>query len=184
MTKKPFLAAMAACSLAALTACGSDAGDEDTAGGEVSSDTLAALIEQADDRTTVAEIMGNSGLQGVFDGNAPYTVFAPSDAAFAETDLPPEGEGGSAARVALLREHIVPGFLSREDIVAAIESGGGSVEMQTMGSNTLTFTGDADGLTVASSDGSQANISGDVLSGVNGSIIPVDGLLKSMEAPE
>lgn len=183
MTRKPVLAALAACSLAALAACGTDTADGGGDNDEVSSETLAALIEEDSDLSTVAEIMGNSGLHGVFDGNAPYTVFAPTDEAFAATEIPAESEEAIPARVAILREHIVPGYLSREDIVAAIETAGGSVEMQTMGSNTLTFTGDADELTIASSDGSEASISGDVLSGVNGSIIPIDGVLKSMDAP-
>ncbi|WP_338241092.1 fasciclin domain-containing protein [Aurantiacibacter hainanensis] len=183
MTKKPFLAAAAAASLFALTACGSDAGEGGEADGGVGTSTLAALIEDADDLSVVSEIVSNAGLSGVFDGNAPYTVFAPTDEAFSALDVPLEGEETRAARVAILREHIVPGYLSREDIVAAIESAGGSVEMKTMGSNTLTFTRDADNLVVTSSDGSEASVEGEVMSGVNGSVIPIDGVLKSMASP-
>lgn len=184
MKNRTTLSALAACSLLALAACGGDApADDANASGEIGSETLAALIDHSADLSTTAEILGDSGLQSVFDGNAPYTVFAPTDEAFAAQDIPLEGEETQAARVAILREHIVPGFLTRADIVGAVESSGGSVEMQTMGSNTLTFTQDGDTLVIASSDGSQAQVSGAGMSGANGSVFPVDGVLKSLDAP-
>ena len=186
MIHKRALTALLAGSLLTLGACNSDAevDAEGQGNGEIGNETLAALMEDADDLSTVTDIMGSSGLQGVFDGNAPYTVFAPTDEAFSALDVPLEDEETRAARVAILREHIVPGYLSRDDIVAAIGRSGGSVEMQTMGTNTLTFSGTEDALRVASSDGSQASVTGEVLSGANGSIIPIDGVLKSMNATD
>ncbi len=184
MKKSIILCALAACSFSALSACGGDTPAEDaSASGEIGSETLAALIDDSPDLSTTAEILGDTGLQSVFDGNAPYTVFAPTNEAFAAQDIPLEGEEAQAARVAILREHIVPGFLTRADIVGAVESSGGSVEMQTMGSNTLTFTQDGDTLVIASSDGSQARETGAGISGANGSVFPVDGVLKSLDAP-
>ncbi len=170
-----------AAGLMTLSACNSDADVAGEGEADVGTETLAALLEDADDLSVVSEILGNAGLQGVFDGNAPYTILAPTDAAFSALDIPLDGEEARAARVAIVREHIVPGFLSRADIEAAIGRSGGSVEMQTMGSNTLTFSSDGDQLVVASSDGTQGMVTGDVMSGANGSIIPIDTVLKSME---
>ncbi len=183
MTRKPIFAALCAASLLSLAACGEDTSGEAEAGEDVSQQTVAALLDDADGVDIVTDVMGSSGLQAVFDGNAAYTVFAPTDAAFEEFDIPVEGEETRAARIAILREHIVPGYLSRDDIVAAIGRSGGSVEMETMGSNTLTFSGDADELTVTSSDGSSATLTGQALSGVNGAVFPIDGVLKSLDAP-
>jgi len=182
MNNKTILSALAACSLLALGACGSNSAEE-AANGEISSDTLAAVIDDADDLSVTADILGNSGLQGVFDGNAAYTVFAPTDDAFDGIDIPLNEDEARAARVAILREHIVPGFLTQDDIIAAVESAGGSVEMQTMGSNTLTFSEDGEVLVIASSDGSEARVSGTALSGANGTVFPIDSVLKSMDAP-
>lgn len=184
MTKKSLLCALAAGSMFAIAACGSGKTETAETGEEIGSQTLAALVEDHDELSTTAEILGDTGLQNVFDGNAPYTIFAPTDEAFAALDIPLDGEEAQAARVAILREHIVPGFLTREDIVGAIESGGGSVEMQTMGSNTLTFSGDGDTLLITSSDGTEARVAGAGLSGINGSVFPLDGVLKSTEAPD
>lgn len=181
-TNKPILSALAACSMMALAACGSNQAEETNATGEVESQTLAALIDEADDISVASDILSNSGLRGVFDGAAPYTIFAPTDEAFEQIDIPLEDEEARAARVAIMREHIVPGFLTLDDIVTAVQRAGGSVEMQTMGSNTLTFSGDADDLVITSSDGSEAHVSGAALSGANGTVFPVDGVLKSMES--
>lgn len=183
MTKRTILTALAAGGMLALTACGSDSAEDAEASGEVGSETLAALVEEHEQLSTTAEILGDTGLQNVFDGNAPYTIFAPTDDAFDALDIPLDGEEAQAARVAILREHIVPGFLTRDDIVGAIESGGGSVEMQTMGSNTLTFSEDGGTLVVASSDGTEARVAGAVMSGANGSVFPIDGVLKSTDEP-
>lgn len=183
MKKTTILSAFAAGSLLALGACGSEATEETQVEGEVGSETLAALIDGEGDLSTAADILGDTGLQGVFDGNAPYTVFAPTNDAFAELEMPLEGEEAQAARVAILREHIVPGFMTREDIAGAIDGAGGSVEMQTMGSNTLTFTEEGDTIVIASSDGMQARVSGTGMSGANGTVFPVDGVLKSLDAP-
>ena len=183
MTKRTLLTALAAGGMLALTACGSDSAEDADGGGAISSGTLAALIEDQGELSTTADILGDTGLQNVFDGNAPYTIFAPTDDAFQALEIPLDGEEAQAARVAILREHIVPGFLTRDDIVGAIESGGGSVEMQTMGSNTLTFSEDGDTLLVTSSDGTEARVAGAGMSGANGSVFPIDGVLKSTDEP-
>lgn len=182
MNTKPLFTAIAASSLLALAACGSET-TEDTPNA-VSTDTLATVIEDDSELSTVTGILGDTGLQAVFDGNAPYTVFAPTDAAFDQLDLPLDDDDAGAARVAILREHIVPGFLTLEDLVNAVESAGGSVEMQTMGSNTLSFSGNADELFITSSDGSEARVAGAGLSGSNGTVFPIDAVLKSTDAPE
>ena len=182
--KKTFTAAALAASLALLSGCNSDADEPAEGESEVGTETVAALMEDADDLSVVSDILGNTGLQGVFDGNAPYTILAPTDSAFSALDIPLDGQEARAARVAIVREHIVPGFLSRADIEAAIGRSGGSVEMQTMGSNTLTFSSEGDNLLVTSSDGSEAMVAGDVISGANGSIIPIDTVLKSMDASQ
>lgn len=184
MIHRPILTTLAASTLLALGACNSETGEVDSAAeSEVRIETLAALIADDDDLSTVSDMLGDSGLYGVFDANAPYTFLAPTDAAFAAFDAELEGEEASAARVAIIREHIVPGYLTRDDIVAAIGRSDGSVEMQTMGSSTLSFSGDGDELVITSSDGAQARVAGTVSSGANGSVIPIDSVLKTLDAP-
>ncbi|MFB0613535.1 fasciclin domain-containing protein [Aurantiacibacter poecillastricola] len=183
MTKRPFLTAFAACSALPLAACGAETSEQAIASEVDETRTLAALMSGDESLSTSADLFDDAGLRPMFDGSVPYTVFAPTNAAYDGLNVELGSVDAGAARAAILREHIVPGHLTREDIAAAIASTGGAVEMQTMGSGTLTFTGDAENLRVASSDGSEASVSGTVLQGPNGAVFPVDGLLKTIDQP-
>ena len=170
-----------------LSAC-SEGPDGDTAtaaNAEPSSATLASLIGDADEYSVVSETLSDAGLAEVFDGNAAYTVLLPSDASFEGMDseaLPQEGDARQAAMVAILRDHIFPGYFSPEDIRNSIgEEDGASVSMKSMGDHELTFSRDGDAILVTNaSDGSTARIEGEAMMGSNGVAIPLDGVLKSV----
>jgi len=185
--KNRALLALAAAALALQGCSGEDAAEDEAA--EVSTATLASLIMEADGLSTVAGVIGEAGLAQVFDGAASYTLLAPQDAAFEAL-----GEAGEELRsaeqrpamVAILRDHIVPGYLTPEDIANAIEAADdSSVEMRTMGGHVVTFTGDGETVTVTAEDGATARFAGDALLGSNGAAIPLDGVLRKVgETPE
>ncbi len=181
------LAAFAALALLAVPACSADeTADQAAAESEPTDDTLAAAISDADGLTVVASALGNSGLAQVFDGAGSYTIFAPNDAAFealGETGAALREPGQSAAMAAVLRDHIVPGYLTPADIESAIEAQGGAVKVETMGDHALTFTRADDGIRVTSEDGSAAMLTGDALKARNGVAIALDGVLKKVDAP-
>ena len=181
------LAAFAALALLALPACSADeTADQADVESEPTDDTLAAAISDADGLTVVASALGDSGLAQVFDGAGSYTIFAPNDAAFealGETGAALREPGQSAAMAAVLRDHIVPGYLTPADIESAIEAQGGAVKVETMGDHALTFTRVDDGIRVTSEDGSAAMLTGDALKARNGVAIALDGVLKKVDAP-
>lgn len=182
MIARKLAAALAASSLALLAACGDEA-EPVAESGEVSNATLAALIGDAGNLETVSEVLTDSGLQEVFDGAAPYTLLAPTDDAFEGIDLALDDEDLRAARVAVVREHVLPGYLSKEDIESAIAaSDDGSVEMQTMAGDTITFTMDGETIEATAGDQSVRLLPGEMRA-ANGVVIPVDGLLKSLVTP-
>jgi uncharacterized surface protein with fasciclin (FAS1) repeats len=161
-----------------LAACSSK--DDDQAAAKPSTETLAELVAQADDLSTGSATLKDAGLAQVFDGTAAYTLLAPRDAAF--TGL---GEAGTTlqtpeqrpAMVAVLRDHIVPGYLTPADIKKAIElDQDGKVSMRTMAGHTLTFTEAGDTITATGADGQAVRFAGDALLASNGVAIPVDGL--------
>ena len=83
--------------------------------------------------------------------------------------------------VAILRDHIVPGYLTPADIENAIElAEDGSVEIRTMGNHTLTFTSEGDTITVTGEDGASAKFAGDALRASNGVAIPLDTVLRKI----
>jgi uncharacterized surface protein with fasciclin (FAS1) repeats len=147
---------------------------------------LAEAISEAGDLSTVASALGETGLAEVFDGAGSYTLFAPDDAAFEALGEPGEAlrqPDQRAAMVAVLRDHIVAGYLTPEDIDTALETQGGSVEVETMGDHTLTFSRADGGVRVTSENGASAMLSGEAVRAGNGVAIPLDGVLKTFEAP-
>lgn len=183
----PMIAALAAGTLLLQACSGEEAGSgEETA--EVDEATLAAAVAQAEGLSTVSDTLGDAGLAQVFDGRAAYTLLAPRDSAFDAL-----GEAGEALRsdeqraamVAILRDHIVPGYLTPDDIANAIaQDDDGSVTMRTMGAKTVTFTKAGDAITVTSEDGSTARFAGDALRARNGVAIPLDAVLHKLPETE
>ena len=177
------LAAATAIALAVAACSGGDEAGEQAAQTEVSDETLATLVAGDANLATASQALEETSLAHVFEGVAAYTFLAPTDEAFdrlgeASADLrSPEQRPAMAA---ILRDHIVPGYLTPDDIRNAIElSDDDRVEMRTTGGHVLTFTADSDAITVAAEDGATAQFAGEALRARNGVAIPLDGVLKA-----
>jgi uncharacterized surface protein with fasciclin (FAS1) repeats len=185
-TRRPALLAAIACAILLAGCSREDAGSDESI--EPSNETLAAAVTGADGLSAVAATLGDTGLAEVFDGAAAYTLLAPRDAVFDGL-----GEAGDALRseeqrpamVALLRDHIVPGYLTPQDIAKAIElDDDGRVAMKTMAGHVVTFSSDGGTITATGADGASARFAGDALLARNGVAIPVDGLTVALnESP-
>lgn len=173
-------AAVAALSALVLAACGAKEADDGAPGASVDADrTLAAALDGDDAHDMLGAIADNAGLTDVFAGVGPYTVFAPADAAFqgeGATDFTAEDRRAEGA--AVVRAHVVPGALTRQDIMAAIDrSGGDGVAMRTMADTLLTFTREGDAIVVVAGDGARGRLAGEEAVVRNGVLQPVDALL-------
>ena len=125
--KKVFAVAIAAA--LTLAACGSDdeASEdtvaEDTVAEEVVADgDIVAVASGNPDFSTLVAALSAAGLVETLQGEGPFTVFAPTDAAFAalpegllEKLLLPEN---IAALTAILTYHVVPGKVMSTDVTA------------------------------------------------------------------
>ena len=164
-----------------LAACsGQSSKADDQAASQPSAETLAALVSQADDLSVVSATLKDAGLAQVFDGVAAYTLLAPQDSVFeslGETGETLRSAEQRPAMVAVLRDHIVPGYLTPGDIAKAIElDDDGKVAMKTMAGHTLTFASAGDAITATGDDGATVRFAGKPLLASNGVAIPVDGL--------
>jgi uncharacterized surface protein with fasciclin (FAS1) repeats len=180
------IAAALALSLLPLAGCSGNAdkadGDKPAATASANN-TLAEALADEGDLSKLNEALKDTGLSNVFDNGASYTIFAPTDAAFGKL-----GDAGTslmqpeqkAALTAVLRDHIVPGYLTPDDIGTAIDSQGGQVKVKTMGGHKLAFTREGKGYRVTAEDGSAALIAGDPVTAADGVAIPVDGMLKKV----
>lgn len=160
-----------------LAAC---SGSEEAATGEtVSNDTLASELADAGSLSTISSALKDTGLAQVFDGTASYTLLAPTDDAFdAIADDGLTDPENRALLAEVLRDHVLPGALSANDISKAIESNGGPVEMTTMGGAPVTFAMDGTTLTVTGENGETANVTGDPVLASNGAAMAIDGVLR------
>lgn len=98
-------------------------------------------VNSADHTTLVAAVKA-AGLVDTLSGPGPFTVFAPTNAAFArlpagtvETLLQPANR---AMLTSVLTYHVVPGRISAADLMGRIRAGGGSARLTTVQGGTLT----------------------------------------------
>lgn len=162
----------------ALVGCG-DRAQENSAleAPEPVNRTVVQVVAGEGDLDKLEAATKAAGLDGVLGGVGPYTVFAPVNAAFT-----PVGDLSDAAlkaqTIALLRDHIVPGALTRSDIGKAIDQAGADgVKMRTMGDGQLTFIRDGNAIVVTSPDGAKARLTGNETVASNGVVQPVDTML-------
>ncbi|NGY38790.1 fasciclin domain-containing protein [Flavobacterium sp. XN-5] len=103
------------------------------------------IIENAvnsKDHTTLVAAVKAAGLVETLQGKGPFTVFAPTNAAFAklpmgtvETLLKPEN---LKMLQTILTYHVVAGKMNASDITKAIKAGNGKAKLKTVSGGTLT----------------------------------------------
>lgn len=133
------------------------------------------------DHTTLVAAVKAAGLVDTLSGTGPFTVFAPTNEAFAalpagtvDTLLKPENK---AALVKILTYHVVPGRLTAKDLSMKAAAGGGKAELKTVQGETLTVSKDGDSWAVTDAKGNTAHVTiGDVIQS-NGVIHVVDKVL-------
>lgn len=104
---------------------------------------VGAAASSPDHKTLVAAVKA-AGLVNTLASGGPFTVFAPTDAAFAklpagtvETLLQPANREQLAS---VLTYHVVPGRVTASELIAMINAGGGSAALKTVEGGTLTAT--------------------------------------------
>ena len=134
------------------------------------------------DHTTLVAAVKAAGLVDTLKGKGPFTVFAPTNAAFSkipasklESLMKPENKE-KLARV--LTFHVVPGALKASDLAQKIKDGGGKAKLQTVQGGNLTASMNGDKIVLADNSGNTATVTiADVIQS-NGVIHVVDGVLK------
>jgi uncharacterized surface protein with fasciclin (FAS1) repeats len=96
------------------------------------------------DHTTLVAAVKAAGLVDTLEGPGPFTVFAPTNEAFAalpagtvDNLLKPENK---PTLVKILTYHVVAGKLTTKDLKKMIKKGGGKAELKTVSGGTLTAT--------------------------------------------
>jgi uncharacterized surface protein with fasciclin (FAS1) repeats len=111
------------------------------AGGAAKGNIVAAAMSSSDHQTLVAAVKA-AGLVDTLASKGPFTVFAPTDAAFAKlpagtvtTLLEPANREQLRA---VLTYHVVPGKVRAADLIKQIQANGGQAVLTTVQGGTLT----------------------------------------------
>ena len=117
--------------------------------------TIVENAVASKDHTTLVAAVKAADLVETLSGPGPFTVFAPTNAAFAklpagtvDTLVKPENK---ATLTKILTYHVVAGNMSAADLVKAIKDGGGKATLKTVQGENLTAM--ASGNTIALTDG-------------------------------
>ena len=123
------------------------------------------IIENAvnsKDHTTLVAAVKAAGLVDTLKGAGPFTVFAPTNEAFArlpkgtvQSLLKPENK---STLTSILTYHVVPGILTEADIDARIKEGGGKATLKTVEGEDLTFQRAGGRLWVIDAKGGNAEV--------------------------
>lgn len=124
--------------------------------------TIVENAANAKDLTTLVAAVKAAGLVDTLSGPGPFTVFAPTNAAFAklpkgtvETLVKPENK---ATLTKILTYHVVPGRVTAADIVAAAKKNGGKVEYKTVEGGSLTFEVKGKSVYIVDAKGDKAKV--------------------------
>lgn len=137
-------------------------------------------VNSADHTTLVAAVKA-AGLVDTLEGPGPFTVFAPTNEAFAKLPagtvdnlLKPENK---ATLVKILTYHVVAGKLSAADIKKMIREGHGQATLKTVSGGTLTATMQGKNLVLQDEKGGTATVTIANVFQSNGVIHVVDSVL-------
>ena len=114
------------------------------------------------DHTTLVAAVKAAGLVDTLAGPGPFTVFAPTNAAFkklpagtVENLVKPENK---ATLTKILTYHVVPGTYTSSDLMALAKKSGGQAELKTAEGGTLAVISKGKSLYVADAKGNTARI--------------------------
>ena len=185
-----FLTASAAA--LALAACGEPAEDtameEDTmmademANAEATTPgTIVEVAQGNPDFSTLVSAVTAADLGETLSGEGPYTVFAPTNAAF---DALPEGTvetlttDDTEQLGNILTYHVVPSEVMAADLTSAIESAGeGGYTIETVNGGTLTAMLDGGNVVLTDAQGNTATVTSTDVDASNGVIHVIDTVL-------
>ena len=133
------------------------------------------------DHTTLVAAVKAAGLVETLQGKGPFTVFAPTNAAFnklpkgtVETLLKPENK---AMLQSVLTYHVVAGKMNSSDIAKAIKAGNGKAMLTTVQGGKLTAWMQGKDLYISDENGGKAKVTIADVNQSNGVIHVIDGVV-------
>ncbi|OBX19503.1 fasciclin [Erythrobacter sp. QSSC1-22B] len=142
--------------------------------------TIVENAVNSRDHTTLVAAVQAAGLVDTLSGPGPFTVFAPTNDAFAklpagtvDTLLQPANR---AMLQSVLTYHVVPGRLTAADLMTQIRAGGGQAQLTTVQGGTLTARMMGDKIMLVDAKGGMSHVTQANVMQSNGVIHVTDGV--------
>jgi uncharacterized surface protein with fasciclin (FAS1) repeats len=142
--------------------------------------TIAAALPTIPNHATLLKLLTAANLLPTLSGPGPFTVFAPNDAAFAllpagtlDTLLAP---ANVASLTTILKNHVVAGALTSDDLKAKITAGGGSAVLQTLSGQSLTASIENGSILLTDAVGNKSYLDKADLKQTNGVVHSTNGI--------
>ena len=179
--------ALATAAALSLAACGGEATDEAAPVEEaVPTNTVVDVAGANPDFSTLASAITAAGLGETLTGEGPYTIFAPTNDAFAKIDeatLTELTTNDTETLSGILTYHVLAGKLDAATLIAAIESEEGEgYTLTTVNGATLTATLVDGAVVLTDGNGGTAKVEATDVEASNGLIHPIDTVLMPAEA--
>ncbi|GJE35487.1 Immunogenic protein MPT70 [Methylobacterium oxalidis] len=146
------------------------------------SKTIVENAINSKDHTTLVAAVKAAGLVETLSGPGPFTVFAPTNAAFAElppgtveTLVQPQNKG---TLTSILTYHVVRGTLTGKDLMAMAKKSGGQTQLKSVQGTPLTVQTKGKKVLVTDAKGNTAVVTVANVMQSNGVIHVIDGVLQ------
>lgn len=152
--------------------------------------TLFAVAQEKDvvdiavgskDHTTLVTAVKTAGLVETLKGKGPFTIFAPTNAAF---DKLPAGTVGGLlkpdakdALTGILTYHVVAGNIDAAAVIKAIKKGKGTATLTTLNGGTITARLEGAKVVITDKNGNKSVVVATDLKGSNGIVHVIDTVL-------
>jgi uncharacterized surface protein with fasciclin (FAS1) repeats len=141
--------------------------------------TIAETASATDDLSTLVTAVEAADLGGTLSGEGPFTVFAPTNAAFEA--LPAGAVDGLLADkdqlTGVLTYHVVPAEVMSTELVQMIEADGGEHTVTTVAGGTLTASIEGGNVVLTDAQGNTATVVQADVAASNGVVHVIDGVL-------
>jgi uncharacterized surface protein with fasciclin (FAS1) repeats len=143
------------------------------------SDTIVQNASKAPNLTTLVSLVKKAGLVETLSGPGPFTVFAPTNAAFAKIPSATLTAVGNdpATLKAVLTYHVVAGKFDAAAIIAKIKAGGGKAMLKTVNGEDLTASIDGSSVILTDAKGGKATVTTADVYQSNGVVHVIDSVL-------
>jgi uncharacterized surface protein with fasciclin (FAS1) repeats len=131
--------------------------------------------------TTLVAAVKAAGLVATLKGDGPFTVFAPTNAAF---DKLPDGTVNTLLKpenkdqlTRILTYHVISGNFKAKDVVKAIQDGDGEVTLKTVSGDDITIMMKGTNVVLKDGNGNFSTITATDLEGTNGVVHVIDSVV-------